>query len=974
MKTQQHSRYRIASVLLCVCLLASSVAAFTPKGQKNYKQGLQYEAAQQWEKAAEEFSLAVAADPANSEYQLHYRRAVFNASQAFVQQGASLMEHGDFVGAYNAFRRAYGYDTSNELARSMMERAFRLQTAKDDPTKSEPAKPETSARLTPTIYQPGADNPAASRRAEVKQDDSVSAARSEELHAIQYSGDLQQFIKYLARQLKLNVVFDRDFPKRNVDVDLQDVTAAQAVDYIFLTQGLFFQKLSNRTILVAEQVKRPQYQQLVLRTFYLYNVDPNDARTLITASIPPQAGRQPVITANKSTNSITVRDTPENVRLIGELLRSIDKERAEVVMDVNIYEVSRDDLMQLGNQIGTGDSLLNLGGIQKGLSVVGGSGQVVTQALSAIPTAMGAAFIVPPTALSALQRKDNTRLVASTQVHAFDGEKSTAHIGQRVPVQTATVAPYGSVTTGDANNQPGVAQGLFGGNGYPVIQYEKTGLTLEFTPQVFPDLDVQVKMNIKSNDVAQTAGGPALTPTFTERNIEGTARIQNNRTMMIASVAQNSQSRGRQGLPVLGLVPVLGRVVSSPSRNDKQTDIVIAVTPHVMRAPSVTPQDEQMHPSGTLQTPTSDTLEAMMQEVNREEMLASARAIPTNANVELPDAVADNAGATTGQPSATPAQPVARIEQASTRTAVGSSTPDSSNAEAATFVPAPRELMSNAVEPPPSNSVSVQSTSKPAPRDAALISEADTPKPSASTEAPKTSTPAETPTPAARNEAAKPPPPAATPRQSSANSLFSFVNAEHGRVEVPRNAAEAPAGAPSTAVERAREASPSNPANEAGAPVSYITEKASTDMASAQATSAAAIRLMADSQTLRVGERGQLKLLLKTDAPLGLVALTLRLDPRVLAVRSVGAGTLFNPSDVQVTHTTTPEGLVLVTVTPNAASSAVSGAGVLLTFDVEALASGAEGLRFDADDVHLVATDGRKVLLKVMTDVVSVVK
>jgi hypothetical protein len=145
-------------------------------------------------------------------------------------------------------------------------------------------------------------------------------------------------------------------------------------------------------------------------------------------------------------------------------------------------------------------------------------------------------------------------------------------------------------------------------------------------------------------------------------------------------------------------------------------------------------------------------------------------------------------------------------------------------------------------------------------------------------------------------------------------------------------------------------------------------------MANAQATSAAAVRLMADSQTMHVGEHSQLKLLLKTDAPLGLVALTLRLDPRVLAVRSVGAGTLFKTSDVQVTHTTTPEGLVLVTVTPNTASSAVSGAGVLLTFDVEALASGAEGLRFDADDVHLVATGGRKVLLKVMTDEVSVVK
>src|SRR5256714_6214006 len=640
MKSPKHSVFRIASVALTLCLLAGPASALTSKGQKNYRLGLQYESAQQWETAAEEFSLAVAAEPSNIEFQLHYRRSGFNGSQVFMPQGAALPERGDYVGAYNAFRRAYGYDTSNELARSLMERAFRLQTDKDDANKPGPPRHEASAKLTPTVYS-ASDTPAP-RRADAKQDDPLASTRNEQLHAIQYGGDLQQFIKYLARQLKLNVIFDRDFPKRNTDVDLQDVTAAQALDYIFLTQGLFFQKLSTHTILVAEQIKRPQYQQLVLRTFYLYNVDPNDARQLITASIPPQAGRQPVITANKSTNSITVRDTPENVRLIGELLRSIDKERAEVVMDVNIYEVSRDDLMQLGNQIGTGDSLLNLGGIQKGLSVMGGSRQVVTQALSSVPTALGAAFLVPPTTLSALQRKDSTRLVASTQVHAFDGEKSTAHIGQRVPVQTASVAPYGSVSTGDGNNQqPGVAQGLFGGNGYPVIQYEKTGLTLEFTPQVFPDLDVQVKMNIKSDAVTQTAGGPALTPTFTERNIEGTARIQNNRTMMIASVAQNQQTRGRQGLPVLGLVPVLGRAFSTPRRDDSQTDIVIAVTPHVMRAPSVTPQDEEMHPSGTLQTPTSDTLEAMLQEVSREEQLAAARAIPTNTNVELPDVTAD---------------------------------------------------------------------------------------------------------------------------------------------------------------------------------------------------------------------------------------------------------------------------------------------------------------------------------------------
>jgi hypothetical protein len=156
----------------------------------------------------------------------------------------------------------------------------------------------------------------------------------------------------------------------------------------------------------------------------------------------------------------------------------------------------------------------------------------------------------------------------------------------------------------------------------------------------------------------------------------------------------------------------------------------------------------------------------------------------------------------------------------------------------------------------------------------------------------------------------------------------------------------------------------------AAAPVSVITEKPLTDLAGAAATSAASLRLMSEPSPLRVGERRQLKVLLKTDAPLGLLALSFRLDPRVLALRSVGAGTLSTPDGARVTHTLTPEGLLLVSVAPP--TSPLSGAGVLLTFEVEALSAGVEALRFDADDVHLVATDGRKVLVKVMTDQISV--
>lgn len=864
---------RIASLAIIFSLLATSVVAYSVKGQKNFKRGLEHEAAQQWEKAAEEFALAMAADPSNAEYQLHYRRSIFNASQVFMQQGSSLAERGDYLGAYNAFRRAYGYDPANELARSMMERMVSFQLKKEEGAALPVEKKASEAIIAPTGYLKDEERLRSSvGKVVVNKDATLPTPRIEQLRVITYNGDLEDFIKYLARELRLNVVFDRDFPRRGVKIELNEVTAAQALDYIFLTQGLFFQKLSSRTILVADQNKRPQYQQLVLRTFYLYNVDPNEARQLIQAAMPPQAGRQPVITSNKTTNSITVRDTPENVRLVSDLLKSIDKERAEVVMDVNIYEVSRADLMQFGNQVGAESGLKNLGGIQKGLTIFGGSRDVVTSAVAA-PTALGAALLVPASTLTALQRKDTTRLIASTQVHAFDGEKSTAHIGQRVPVQTATVTPFGGGgATGEGQNpQPGVAPGLFGGNGYPVIQYEKTGLTLEFTPQVFPNHDVQVKMNIKSNDVT-TSDGAALTPTFTERNIEGTARIQNNRTMMIASVAQNQQSRGRQGLPVLGLVPVLGRFFTAPRRNDSQTDIVIAVTPHVLRAPAITPHDEEMRPSGTLQTPNSDTLEAMLQDVYRDEQLAAARAIPRNVVTHLSDD------------------------------------------EQAGFVPAPKALM-NSVPPVEKNT--------PATRNAALSI------------SPTTG--------AAPNTVfVKQQPPAVVADASSDN-----LDASRGISTVANSAVreEAVYSVPDTAHQPT--------SAKAGIPM----------------VSAAELRLTSDTQTMRIGERRLVRLLLKTDAPLGLVTATLRFDPKVIAIRSVTQGNLYSGggSETTLTHAISPGGVMLFSLSPRAGTPPLIGAGALMVIEVESVGAGDGALNLEHDDVHVIAGDGRKVILKAVS-------
>jgi len=614
----------LISLLLAFSLLALPFTAYAKKGDKNFRRGMDYEKQQQWDKAAQEYTLAVAADPSNMEYQLHFRRASFNASQTYMQQGRSLSERGDFVGAYNAFRQAYGYDPVNELAVSEMERMLRLQAVKEGRANPNGSPKETSSEG--STFTPAS-----------AQTQDLPTPREQQLRVVDVKGDLKQLIRSLAEQLNLNVIFDRQSfaQSRPVDISLKDVTTAQALDYLFLQEGLFFQKLSRRTILVADQARRPQYQQLVLRTFFLSNMKPADARTLVQQAIPPSVGRpQTIVVPDEATNSLTVRDTAENVRLIGDLLASIDKDRAEVVMDVSIYEISKSDLLQLGNQVGSGN--FNIGGspgfalLTDNAVVNGSQGRGVNLGITN-PTALAAALIIPPSVLTAFQSKNNTKLIASTQVHAFNGEESTARIGQRVPVQTAQAYPFGVQTGTPVNNQGNV----FPSGGFPVINYEPTGLTLKFTPQVFPNFDVQVKMNIESKDVL---GANSLTPTFTERTITGTARVQNNRTMMLASVSTNVQTDGRAGLPFLGGLPILGRFFTSPTKDNRQIDIVISVTPRVLRAPAVTPRDEEMRPSGTLQSPTTGSLAEMVREADREDQIAAARSLPKDVAMQLPDA------------------------------------------------------------------------------------------------------------------------------------------------------------------------------------------------------------------------------------------------------------------------------------------------------------------------------------------------
>src|SRR5256885_13161550 len=184
--TSRNRWHSILALAIVGCMLALPMSVFANKGKDHFTQARKCEQAQQWEQAAQEFTLALAADPSNADFQLHYRRSVFNASQMFMQKGRSLAEQRDYVGAYNAFRQAFGYDPVNQLAVSEMERMLRLQDVKQGAA----GQPSDNSKSEGTGGTPASPTNA-------KSAEDVGPAQPEQVRVVNYNGDLKHSIRTL---------------------------------------------------------------------------------------------------------------------------------------------------------------------------------------------------------------------------------------------------------------------------------------------------------------------------------------------------------------------------------------------------------------------------------------------------------------------------------------------------------------------------------------------------------------------------------------------------------------------------------------------------------------------------------------------------------------------------------------------------------------------------------------------------------
>ena len=615
------------AISLSLCLIMPGAAFGGGKsGKKNFSEGRKYAAMQQWDLAAQEFALAVAAEPENAEYRAHYVRALMQASLMFVKRGDVLAEQNDYASAYNAYRQSFAYDPSNELARVKMQRMLDLQKAAAGVGEATSYNPHTG-NIVPTssevrvAYKPRTGD--IQKKVEVR------------------DLSLKSSVASMGKSLGLNVIFDETVRDARFSIDLQDVSFARALDLIFLQNKLSFELVDRRTIFVYPDnpTNRQKFERLMIKTFYLGNAKHSDIRQALQGFLGAAGGGR-IITSIEQLNAVVVRATPAELQMVQELINGIDKNRAEVVVDISIYEISRTDALELGNQLsltpqavtetkfdntgnpvhvttGQSASLGNLGGIGRmGIAVLAGS--TFTPFLPGVGTLFG----LPPTGLSLLQSRGRSRLLYSSQVHALDGQQNQTKVGQSVPVRTGTNYGYGAptvITPGQTGQtaQPGGSgfnSGLFDN-----ITYKDVGLVIEVTPTITNEGYVEVKMKLESSSVEQSGDTANLTPTFSQRSLSTTARVLDGVTAVVGGVKQDTRGEARATLPFVGMIPVLGRFLSTPKESSRETDLVITVTPHIIRAAEINVEDHLAQVTGPMTGGLSRSLEEVLQAVKEDE-------------------------------------------------------------------------------------------------------------------------------------------------------------------------------------------------------------------------------------------------------------------------------------------------------------------------------------------------------------------
>ncbi len=365
----------------------------------------------------------------------------------------------------------------------------------------------------------------------------------------------------IARFANLSLSFDPTFRDASVTIDLRNNTLEAALRTVSETTQSFYRVTGARSVVIIPDTpaKRREFEEEVVRTFYLSNADLKETMDLLRMVL--DARRVSPVTA---TNAITVKDTPERIAAAGRVISAIDKARPEVIIDVELLEVDRTRLQDYGLQIASSGSA----GINGSAGVATESnGSLSLRALRSLTQSDVLLANLPALYYRLLKTDTNTRTLANPQLRTSEGMPAQARFGERVPVPVTTFAP---IATGGTAQQPITS-----------FNYENIGVNIDITPRTHHDDDVTLSLKISVQSISGTGFGGL--PTFGNREISTVIRLRDGETNMLAGLIRDDERRVLEGLPGLSDLPVIGRLFAHTRMENSQTDIILTLTPHIVR-------------------------------------------------------------------------------------------------------------------------------------------------------------------------------------------------------------------------------------------------------------------------------------------------------------------------------------------------------------------------------------------------------
>ncbi len=538
----------LTALALATLTLTTIVGCATTNGVRT---GEIAEQQQDYDRAVVEYTKVLRANPSHKEARLWLERAKLRASQEHFNRGRR------FSSAGNLEQALVELQTAGELNPGSADIDEMLSTVRAQLRNKVAVAREGKTQLETLIER--------SRDLQPLGIDLPADARLPASLTFRSAGSRDVFTA-IARLANINVVFDPQFRDQPVTIDLQNSTLEAALQSVSASSATFFRITAPRTITVVPDTaaKRREYEEEVVRTFYLSNADLKETVDLLRIVIDLRR-----LAPVAATNAITIKDTPERVAAAGRVIAAIDKARPEVVIDVELLEVDRTRLREYGLQLASPGSQ----GIDGAVGI--NSSELTLRDLRSLTQSDIFLTNLPSLFYRLLKSDSNTRTLANPQLRTSEGMPAQARFGERVPVPITTFTPFAA---GGIAQQPVTS-----------FNYENIGVNIDITPRTHHDDEVSLALRIEVSSISGTGFGGL--PTFGNRTINTVIRLRDGETNLLAGLIRDDERQVLSGIPGLSDLPIVGRLFAHTRKQTQETDIVMTLTPRIIRVLDLTEED-----------------------------------------------------------------------------------------------------------------------------------------------------------------------------------------------------------------------------------------------------------------------------------------------------------------------------------------------------------------------------------------------